>query len=130
MPSSLREEMRQKIHLGHLGIEKCKARARSILYWPGMINETVDVVSNCGVCMETRNYQAREKLISHDVPSNPCEKVGTELFQLKGKDYLTDVDYTVGVKRMSPVDTELLFIIYATLSLCIATQIFFSMEIK
>ena len=93
-PSSLREEMRQKIHLGHLGIEKCKARARSTLYWPGMINEIVDVVSNCGACMETRNYQAREELIPHDVPSNPWEKVGTDLFQLKGKDYLIVVDYT------------------------------------
>ena len=38
VPSSLREEMRQKIHFGHLGIEKCKACARSTLYWPGMIN--------------------------------------------------------------------------------------------
>ena len=63
--------MRQKIHLGHLGVETCKARARSTLYWPGMINEIVDIVSNCGACMETRNYQACEELIPHDVPSNP-----------------------------------------------------------
>ena len=38
VPSSLREEMRQKIHFGHLGIEKCEACARSTLYWPDMIN--------------------------------------------------------------------------------------------
>ena len=63
-------------------------------YWPGMINEIVDVVSNCGACMETRNYQAREELIPHNVPSNPWEKVGTDLFQLKGKDYLIVDDYT------------------------------------
>ena len=43
VPSSLHEEMCQKIHLGHLGIEKCKARARPTLFWPGMINEIVDV---------------------------------------------------------------------------------------
>ena len=105
--SSLREEMRQKIHLGHLGIEKCKARARSTLYWPGMINEIVDVVSNCGACMETRNYQAREKLIPHDVLSNPWEKVGTELFQLRGKDYLIDVDYTSKYFEVSVIPNTL-----------------------
>ena len=44
--------------------------------------------------METRNYQACEELIPHDFPSNPWEKVGTDLFQLKGKDYLIVVDYT------------------------------------
>ncbi|CAB4031586.1 Hypothetical predicted protein [Paramuricea clavata] len=37
VPSSLRDEMRQRIHHGHLGIEKCKARARSTLYWPGYV---------------------------------------------------------------------------------------------
>ena len=65
VPSSLRSEMRQKIHHGHLGIEKCKARARSTLYWPGMISEIVDIVSNCSVCLENRNYQSPEELIPH-----------------------------------------------------------------
>ena len=32
VPPSLRDEMRQKIHLGYLGIEKCQAGARSTLY--------------------------------------------------------------------------------------------------
>ena len=61
VPSSLRVEMRQKIHCGHLGVEKCKARARSTLYWPGMVGEIVDIVSNCGACMENRNHQPSEE---------------------------------------------------------------------
>ena len=36
VPSSLREEMLSQIHSSHLGIEKCKRRARDLLYWPGM----------------------------------------------------------------------------------------------
>ena len=31
VPTTLRNEMRQKIHHSHLGIEKCKARARTTL---------------------------------------------------------------------------------------------------
>ena len=68
VPTTLRNEMRQKIHHGHLGIEKCKARARSTLYWPGMANEIVDIVSNCDACMENRNYQTSEELIPHEIP--------------------------------------------------------------
>ena len=59
-----------------------------------MINEIVDMVSNCGACMENRNYHACEELIHHNIPSSPWEKVGTDLFQLKGKDYLVVVDCT------------------------------------
>ena len=32
IPSSLRKEMKERIHQGHLGIEKCKARARQVMY--------------------------------------------------------------------------------------------------
>ena len=59
-----------------------------------MVGEIVDIVSNCGACMENRNYQPSEELIPHEVPSNPWEKAGTDLFQLRNKDYLIVVDYT------------------------------------
>ena len=34
LPTTIRQEMRTKIHAGHLGIEK--SRAREVLFWPGM----------------------------------------------------------------------------------------------
>ena len=33
IPQSLRPEIRQRIHAAHLGIEKCRARARSAVFW-------------------------------------------------------------------------------------------------
>ena len=35
VPNSLRRSM-SKIHVSHLGIEKCTARAKDLFYWPGM----------------------------------------------------------------------------------------------
>lgn len=35
VPSSMRKEMLQRIHQGHMGIEKSKRRARDVLYCPG-----------------------------------------------------------------------------------------------
>ena len=36
IPSSMRPAMLAVIHGTHLGIVKCKQRAREALYWPGM----------------------------------------------------------------------------------------------
>ena len=38
------------IHSSHLDIEKCKRRARDILYWPGMSSQIQDAVLTCATC--------------------------------------------------------------------------------
>ena len=48
IPSSLQKEMKERIHQGHLGIEKCRARAGQIMYWPDINADISDVVSNNG----------------------------------------------------------------------------------
>ena len=52
IPSSLRKEMKEQIHQGHLGIEKCKAIARQVMYWPNINADILDMVSNCSICIE------------------------------------------------------------------------------
>ena len=49
IPSSLRSDMLQRIHEGHLGIEKCKARARAVMYWPG-ISESIETTNQGQIC--------------------------------------------------------------------------------
>ena len=93
VPLSMRKEMKQIIHSGNQGIEKCKARAREALYWPGMSAEIADIVSACSTCQEHRNYQQCEELLKHEVPREPWIKVGADLFTLKRKNYLLVVDY-------------------------------------
>ena len=70
VPSSLRKEMKARIHEGHLGIEKCKARARETMFWPGIHGEITEMVQQCSACLATRVYQQKEPLTSHEVPKN------------------------------------------------------------
>ena len=93
VPLSMRKEIKQKIHSGHQGIKKCKARARQALYWPGMSAEITDIVSACSTCQEHRNYHQCKELLQHEVPTEPWIKVGADLFTLKRKNYLLIVDY-------------------------------------
>ena len=57
--------MLNKIHESHLGIVKCKERARDMLYWPGMSTHIEDVVSQCAVCNENKNSNPKEPLLPH-----------------------------------------------------------------
>ena len=60
VPTTMRQEMRTKMHAGHLGIEK--SRAREVLFWPGMSTKITDMIGNCSICLEYRNKQQKEHL--------------------------------------------------------------------
>ena len=53
VPKAMQAEMLVKIHELHLGSEKCKRRARYLLYWPGMNDQITQTVSKCEVCAST-----------------------------------------------------------------------------
>ena len=93
VPTSLRKEMLEKLHGSHLGIEKCKLRARDVLYWPGMNDHLAQYVASCETCQTFRNAQQKEPLKSHPVPDRPWQKVGMDLFDFESKDYLVIGDY-------------------------------------
>ena len=44
VPTSLREEMTEKLHSSHIGIQGCLRRARETLYWPGMNKKVEDYI--------------------------------------------------------------------------------------
>ena len=39
IPQDLRQEMLEKLHLGHIGVQGTLRRAREILFWPGISND-------------------------------------------------------------------------------------------
>jgi len=96
VPKSMQPDMLKIIHSAHMGTEKCKRRAKEVLYWPGMNSQIEDVVSNCQTCSMYQRSQMKEPLIYHEVPKRPWAKVGADLFELSRKSYLILVDYYSG----------------------------------
>ena len=96
IPKAMQPEMLKLIHCSHLGIEKCKRRARDIMYWPGMSSQIQDTVSACGTCNTYQRKNQKEALIPHSIPDRPWSKVGVDLFELQQKQYLVIVDYYSG----------------------------------
>ncbi|XP_026826878.1 uncharacterized protein K02A2.6-like [Ooceraea biroi] len=58
-----------------------------------MTKEIEDAVQNCSTCLEFRKSNVKEPLIPHEVPNTPWIKLGTDLINFKGKDYLLIIDY-------------------------------------
>ena len=52
IPLKLREEILNRIHDGHLGITKCRARARESVWWPGLSSDIENLVTKCHKCIQ------------------------------------------------------------------------------
>ena len=50
-------------------------------------------ISMCETCTTFPSRQPKEPLLNHEVPNRPWAKIGTDLLQFGGKDYLVTVDY-------------------------------------
>ena len=84
--------MLDRIHAGHQGITKCRARAQQSVWWPGLSKQLEELVRSCTTCVTTIN-QRSEPLIPGELPERPWQKVATDLFELEGKTFLLVVDY-------------------------------------
>ena len=93
IPKSLRKEIKEKLHAAHMATESMLRRARRTVFWPGMSDEIKQIAESCEVCQETKRSNQKESLRQHGKGNKSWEKVGTDLFQIKGRDYLVLVDY-------------------------------------
>lgn len=89
IPTSLQKEILSKIHEGH---QKCRLRASTSVWWPGISKHIKDLIEQCPTCVK-EHTPAKEPLIPTDLPDYPWQKIGTDLFFMNGANYLVAVDY-------------------------------------
>ena len=92
IPQVLRKEMLERVHQGHQGIVKCRALARSCIWWPGLSKEIASLVENCPACEKFRSVPP-EPLNPTPTPDYAWQKVGSDIFDWQGENYLLLVDY-------------------------------------
>ena len=63
IPTSLRDEMREKLQSSHIGIQGYLRRAREALHWPGMNEKVEDYIAKCSTCNSYQSEQAKEPMI-------------------------------------------------------------------
>ena len=55
VPRSLQQEYLQCLHMGHLGISKCRARAKTTVFWPNIDRDISQLIVRCEVCRENQH---------------------------------------------------------------------------
>jgi transposase InsO family protein len=93
IPRSMRPVILDKMHEGHLGINKTLERAKMSAWWPGMTKDIKHVVTTCTHCQARQGSQRKEPLITTPLPEGTWHRVGADLCEHSGKKYLVMVDY-------------------------------------
>ena len=76
-----------------MGITKCRERANQSVWWPHVSKDIQDRVATYGHFLEKRPSQAREPMLPSLLPDRPFQKVGVDLCEFRGLQYLVIVDY-------------------------------------
>nr|XP_050033507.1 uncharacterized protein K02A2.6-like [Dermacentor andersoni] len=92
IPKAMRAEILRRMHEGHLGQNKCKARARRLVFWPGLDSDIENLVRTCHVCQKYAYSQPTEPLLLRPTPERPWHRVGIDLFQYAGHSYVVVYD--------------------------------------
>ena len=103
--TAMRGYILQNIHAGHQGIEKCKLHAKTCVYWRGINANIEHLVKSCTVCQTHQNGQQAETLLQHDIPDGQWQVVVSDIFHLKGNDYVIVADYCTKMPFIRRVST-------------------------
>ena len=107
VPESMRADCLTRLHASHMGSESTLRRARDALYWPNMAKDIISMTAQCRACEEDGIAQPKEEYRAHAIPKLPWGKVGMDLFQCKGRDYLILVDYLTDFFEVSNLSNTL-----------------------
>lgn len=93
IPVNMRKYVLNKLHESHFGIEKTKARARQVVYWPNISKDIENLILKRSICEWYRNNNIKEPMLSHDIPELPFCKVAVDILEFDGLSYLVLIDY-------------------------------------
>ncbi|XP_062574010.1 uncharacterized protein K02A2.6-like [Saccostrea cucullata] len=93
IPGVLRSEILETIHDGHMSISKCRERAATSVWWPGLSKEIATKVANCEICQAQRPTQRKEPLKTTTLPERPWQRIAADLFEIDDKHYIAVMDY-------------------------------------
>ena len=92
IPPTLRPEILDIIHQGHLGQEKCLLRARTCVFGSGITKDIINKVDQCEPCQKYQRKAPKEPILQPQPPCRPWERLSSDMFQFKGQQYLLLTD--------------------------------------
>ena len=82
VPNKCRDELLEKLHVGHFGIDRTKLRARDSIYWPGINKDIEILVKTCDTCQENGKRNNKDPVLSREIPMCPWTMLELDLFSM------------------------------------------------
>ena len=92
VPAKLQQTTLYKTRQEQQGIQRCRLRIASSVWWPGVSKAIEHYVQNCPQCLKS-HIPPKEPLIISMLPNRPWKKVAADLFELNKSQYLLIVGY-------------------------------------
>ena len=94
IPISCRDDVLDKVHEGHFGIERTKLRACDTVYWPQMNHDIETLIKSCEKCQEFSKRNNKDPDIPREIPLVPWLLLEMDLFSMDDSTFLLVVDVT------------------------------------
>ena len=94
IPNSCREDVLDKVHEGHFGIERTKLRAHDSVYWLQMNHDIEALIRTCDKCQEFSKRNNKDPDIPREIPLVPWSLLEMDLFSMDDSTFLLVVDVT------------------------------------
>lgn len=104
IPSTLRQPVLEIVHEGHFGIEKCRGRAKSSVWWPSIDADIERLVKNCHSCLK-QSTNRKMPLQQTEFPDRPWQRIAIDLFFLGGKWWVVMTDYFSRYPELAPLSS-------------------------
>ena len=93
VPETMQKDIIHQLHRGHLGVEKTRLLVRDTVYWPKINSDIEKLVKSCSVCQEDQDANRKEPMLPSEIPARAWQIIGTDLFEIKGRQYIIISDY-------------------------------------
>ena len=92
IPESEWAQILQQLNHGHQGITKTNPWAKKVIYWPGMMKDTEQIINSFNTC---QHFQVRQcGLPPEKQPTSDCpwQIMASDLFDFDGEQYIFMAD--------------------------------------
>ena len=94
IPKECQDELLEKLHEGHFGVECTRLRARDSVFWPGINKDIEALIKSCEICQEHSRRNSKDPVLAREIPLVPWTLLEMDLFSLDDHSFLLVVDVT------------------------------------
>ena len=94
IPKHCWNELLDRLHEGHFGIDRTRLQARNSVFWPSINKDVETLIKTCETCQENSRRNAKDPVLAREILLVPWTLLEIDLFSLEDHTFLLVVEVT------------------------------------